>query len=127
MKASLYNDLAKAGGNSSEQKSREGMTTTTGKKGITVRLSPVNNSDSAVVANYVSLNPAYGMAFIDFGFLEPSMVAVVQQLVQDGKELPETLSGKLATRVAISYDVVASLYDQLGQLLATFQQPNDKT
>jgi hypothetical protein len=127
LKASLYDGVAKPGGNSSAQKSREGQATTTGKKGVTIRLSPVNNSDAAVVANYVSLSPAYGMTFVDFGFLEPSMMAVVQQLVRDGKEPPETLNGKLATRVVLGYDVIASLYDQLGQLLATFQQPNDKT
>jgi hypothetical protein len=127
LKASMYDNLTKPAENAFAQKTREGQATTTGKKGVTIQLSPVNNSDAAVVANYVSLNPAYGMTFVDFGFLEPSMMAIVQQLVRDGKEPPETLNGKLATRVALGYDVIASLYDQLGQLLATFQQQNDKT
>lgn len=91
-----------------------------------VELRPVNNSDAAVVANYAALVPASGMTFIDFGFLEPLMIAAIQQSVRDGKEPPETVHGKLTARIALNYDTVVSLYNQLGQLIA-FQPSGEKT
>ncbi|MET0383339.1 MAG: hypothetical protein ABW032_07950 [Burkholderiaceae bacterium] len=123
LKGNFYD--GKQGGSPLAQKPRDNQAAAE-RKGVAIRLGSVNNSDSAVVANYVSLNPSYGMVFVDFGFLEPSMVASVQQLVRDGKQLPDTLSGKLSARIALGYDVVASLHAQLGQLLESFQQPEEK-
>ena len=41
------------------------------------RLAPVNSSDQPVLANYATVNVAPGMAFIDFGFLKPGLLAAL--------------------------------------------------
>ena len=83
-----------------------------------VRLAPVNNSDQPVLANYATVNVAPGMAFIDFGFLEPAMLAALPRVAKEGGKLPESVNGKLAVRVAMGYDGLAVLHQQLGRVLA---------
>ena len=70
-------------------------------KQMGIRLAPVENSDQPVVANYCSINVSPGMAFIDFGFLEPGMLAALPRMARSGGKLPERLNGKLAVRVAL--------------------------
>ncbi|HSQ02958.1 MAG TPA: hypothetical protein VLN59_02910 [Burkholderiales bacterium] len=71
-----------------------------------------------VVANYSALNVSRGMVFIDFGFLEPGMLAALPRMAQQGSKLPETVQGRLAVRVAMGYDELANLDQQLGRVLA---------
>jgi len=82
-----------------------------------VQLRPVENSDQPVVANYCSINVSPGMAFIDFGFLEPGVLAALPRVAREGGKLPERLNGKLAVRVVLGYDALAGLHQQLGQVL----------
>ena len=93
---------------------------TTARLGI--RLTPVGNSDQPVVANYAVLNVAPGMAFIDFGFLEPGMLAALPRVAREGGKLPERLNGKLAVRVAMGYDALAGLHQQIGRVLTSLRQ-----
>ncbi len=85
---------------------------------MSVRLAPVNNSDQPVLANYAVVNPAPGMAFIDFGFLEPGLLAAIPRVAKQGGKLPQSVNGKLAVRVAMGYEGLAVLHQKLGQTLA---------
>ena len=73
--------------------------------GLGVRLVPAGDSDQPRVANYTSLTLAPGMAFIDFGFFEPAMLAALPRVAQQGGKLPEAINGRLATRVAILHSL----------------------
>ncbi len=86
-----------------------------------IRLAPVDNSDQPVLANYTSISPAPGMVFIDFGFLEPAMLAALPRLAKAGGKLPETVNGRLAVRVAMGYDGLAALHQQIGRVLTGLQ------
>jgi len=86
-------------------------------KTMSVRLVPVGNSDQAIVSNYSSINLAPSMAFIDFGFLEPAVLASLPRLARSGGKMPEKLNGRLAVRVAVGYDSLAGLHQQIGQVL----------
>lgn len=86
--------------------------------GMGVHLAPVDNSDQPVVANYTALNISPGMVFVDFGFLEPGMLAALPRVAKQGGKLPERLNGKLVVRVAMGYDAMANLHQQLGRALA---------
>ena len=85
--------------------------------GLGVRLVPAGDSDQPRVANYTALTLAPGMAFLDFGFFEPAMLAALPRVAQQGGKLPESINGRLATRVAMSYDTLANLHQQLGNAL----------
>jgi hypothetical protein len=83
-----------------------------------IQLVPVQNSDQPVVANYSSINVAPGMVFIDLGFLEPGVLAALPRMASEGGKLPETIRGKLAARLAMGYDAVIALHQQLGRVVA---------
>ena len=94
--------------------------------GMGIRLAPVDNSDQPVVANYTALNISPGMVFVDFGFLEPGMLAALPRVAKEGGKLPERLNGKLTVRVAMGYDAVANLHQQLGRVLAGLSDAESK-
>jgi hypothetical protein len=82
-----------------------------------IRLAPVDNSDQPVMSNYVQVNVAPGIAFIDFGFLEPAVLSALPRVAKQGGKLPESIDGKLAVRVALGYETIVGLHQQLGKLL----------
>ncbi len=86
--------------------------------GLSIKLAAVGDSDQPVFTNFTRLNGAPGMVFVDFGFLEPAALAALSRLARSGGKIPETLSGKLAVRVALGYDTLATLHQQLGQVVA---------
>jgi len=85
--------------------------------GLGIRLVPAGESDRPVVANYSAISVVPGMAFIDFGFLEPGLLAALPRMARSGGKLPERVNGRLAVRVALGYDTLANLHQQLGQVL----------
>ena len=89
--------------------------------GLNIRLAPVENSDQPVLANFTRLNGAAGMVFVDFGFFEPAALAALSRLARSGGKIPETLNGKLAVRVALGYDTLATLHKQLGQVVESLK------
>src|SRR5258706_15735068 len=89
--------------------------------GLNIKLVPVDHSDQPVLANLTRLNGAPGMVFVDFGFLEPAALSALSRLAQSGGKIPETLTGKLAVRVALGYDTLSALHQQLGQVIGGLQ------
>ena len=85
-----------------------------------VRLAPVDNSDQPVLANYATVQVAPGMAFLDFGFIEPGLLNAIPRVAKQGGKLPQSVNGKLAVRVAMGYDTLAALHQQAGRILAGF-------
>ena len=97
-----------------------------GEKTMALRLTPVRDSDQPIVANYTALNVAPGMVFVDFGFIEPGMLAALPRVAREGGKLPETINGRLAVRVALGYDALAGLHQQLGRVLAGLSEAASK-
>src|SRR5688500_19758351 len=91
---------------------------TNGTLAMQVRLKALNNADQPVSANYTTASVAPGIAYIDFGFLEPGVLPAIVGSARAGKPVPTTVEGKLAVRVAVGYDVLQNLHRQLGQVLA---------
>jgi hypothetical protein len=91
-----------------------------------IRLQPVDNSDQPVLANYTNLNISPGMVFIDFGFLEPGLLTALPRVARSGGKLPESVNGKLAVRVAMGYDGLANLHQQIGRMLGGLREASAK-
>ena len=89
----------------------------TGKRPVSIRLAPVEGSDQPVFANHCSINISPGVAFIDFGFIEPGMLGALPRVQRSGGKLPERIDGILAVRVAMGYDAIAYLHQQIGPVL----------
>lgn len=78
-----------------------------------VRLVPSNDSDQPLFANYTVVNATPGVAFIDFAFLEPAVLAALPRATK----LPERIDGRLVARVALTPDTLQNLSRQLAKLL----------
>ena len=85
--------------------------------GLNVRLNPNGNSDQPVFSNFTHVNVAPGTVFVDFGFLEPGVLAALPQMVRDGSKLPESINGRLSVRVAMGLDAMANLHQQLTRVI----------
>ena len=83
---------------------------------LALRLIPVNNSDQPVLANTSNVQLAPGMAYIDFGFIEPGLLAALPRVARGG-QLPKEINGRLAVRVAMGYDGLAQLQQQLTRVM----------
>jgi hypothetical protein len=85
---------------------------------LNVKLVPVDHSDQPVFANYSNVAVAQGIAYLDFGFIEPHAFSQVVHAAQNGQPLPKSVEGKLGTRLAVGLDVIQRLHQQLGQIVA---------
>lgn len=84
---------------------------------LNVKLTPVENSDQPVSVNYTTVGVAQGIAYLDFGFIEPAMLAMLARTARDGKTIPDSLDGKLVVRVAMGLDVLQRLHQQIQHVL----------
>ena len=97
---------------------------------LNVRLKPVDHSHLPHQANYSNVGVAQGIAYLDFGFIEPILLAAIAKTAKDGQSAPKGLEGHLVTRVAMSVDVLARLHQQIQQVLVSLRdarQPKAKS
>ena len=80
---------------------------------LNVRLKPSEPSAHPRATNYTNVGVAQGIAYIDFGFIEPTLLAAVAKTAKDGQAAPKGLDGTLVTRVAMGLDVLARLHQQI--------------
>jgi hypothetical protein len=78
---------------------------------IALRLVPTEGSDTPVLSNCLAVSHLPGLVCVDFGFLDPARLAA------PATESPRRLDGRLAVRVAVTYDAAAALHQRLGRLL----------
>lgn len=96
---------------------------------LNVRLKPSESSAHPRATNYTNVGVAQGIAYLDFGFIEPGLMAAIAKRVKDGQAAPKGLEGHLVTRVAMGVDVLARLHQQIQQVLVSLRdarQPKPK-
>jgi hypothetical protein len=93
--------------------------------GLGINLVPAQQSDQPVLANFSFVNVAPGMAFIDFGFIEPRVLAALPSMALSGGKMPERIDGRLAVRVALGFDAVQTLHQQLARILTGLEAARD--
>jgi len=94
-----------------------------------VRLKPTESSAHPRATNYTNVGVAQGIAYVDFGFIEPTLLAAIAKTAKDGQAAPKGLDGALVTRVAMGVDVLARLHQQIQQVLVNMRdarQPKPK-
>jgi len=62
-----------------------------------------------------------GIAYVDFGFIEATLLAAIARTAKDGQVAPKGLEGTLVTRVAMGVDVLARLHQQIQQVLVNLR------
>lgn len=84
---------------------------------LNVRLKSSESSAHPRATNYTNVGVAQGMAYLDFGFIEPALLAAVAKTAKDGQAAPKGLDGHLVTRVAMDLGSLARLHQQIQQVL----------
>lgn len=96
---------------------------------LNVRLKPTESSAHPRAANYTNVGIAQGIAYLDFGFIEPVLLATIAKTAKDGQAAPKGLDGHLVTRVAMDLSALVRLQQQIQQVLIGLrdaQQPKAK-
>lgn len=92
---------------------------------LNINLAPAGDSDQPVLANISRVSLAPGLAYIDFGFIEPGVVGALTHAARTGGKMPTAINGRLAVRVAMGLDTLTQLEQQLaaaiGELRAGMQ------
>jgi hypothetical protein len=86
-------------------------------QGVNVQLVPAGQSDTPLLSNFTTVQPAPGVAIVDFGFLEPGAMNALTQLARSGKKVPERINARHVARLAMPYDALAAMHQQIGRLL----------
>ena len=96
---------------------------------LNVRLKPSESSAHPRAANYTNVSIAQGIAYLDFGFIEPALLAAIAKTAKDGQAAPKGLDGHLVTRVAMDAGALTRLQQQIQQVLVGLrvtQKPKTK-
>jgi hypothetical protein len=88
---------------------------------MNVRLKPSESSAHPRATNYTNVGVAQGIAYLDFGFIEPTLIASIAKTTKDGQAAPKGLEGALVSRVAMGVDVLARLHQQIQQVLVSMR------
>src|SRR5215831_8192584 len=99
---------------------------------LNVRLKSSDSSAHPRATNYTNVGVAQGIAYVDFGFIEPALLGAIAKTAKDGQTAPKGIEGQLVTRVAMGVDVLARLHQQIQQVLVSMRdpsqpRPNNKT
>lgn len=97
---------------------------------LNVRLKPSESSAHPRAANYTNVGIAQDIAYLDFGFIEPALLASIVKNAKGGQAAPKGLDGHLVTRVAMDIGSLARLQQQIEQVLEsmrTARQSNKKS
>ena len=89
---------------------------------LNVRLKPSESSAHPRATNYTNVGVAQGIAYVDFGFIEPTLLGAIAKTAKDGQAAPKGLEGHLVTRVAMSVDVLARLHQQIQHVLVGLRE-----
>ena len=96
---------------------------------VNVRLKPSEPSAHPRATNYTNVGVAQGIAYVDFGFIEPTLLAAIAKTAKDGRAARKGLDGALVIRVAMGVDILARLHQQIQQVLVGLRdarQPKPK-
>jgi hypothetical protein len=88
---------------------------------LNVRLKPSESSAHPRATNNTNVAVAQGIAYLDFGLIEPTLLAAIAKTAKDDQAAPKVLEGHLVTRVAMGVDVLARLHQQIQQVLVSLR------
>src|SRR5690242_1770033 len=84
---------------------------------VNFHLLAANGSDQPLFANVTLVQPTAAVALIDFGFLDPATLSALSSMASAGRKVPERINGRLASRLALSYEALNTLHQQIGAVL----------
>ena len=84
---------------------------------VGIRMQQGEHTGQPIYSNFTAVQSGQGVVLVDFGFVDPKAMQALARMTQSGEKVPETISARMSSRVAISVDAAANLHRQLSQLL----------
>ncbi len=88
-------------------------------KKVSIKMLPNEQAGQPLYSNFSTVNAGQGVVLVDFGFLDPQNLSILNQMAISGEKLPDAINVKLSSRMAVSIDTAHHLSQQLNQLLST--------
>ncbi|MEO8047188.1 MAG: hypothetical protein ABI684_07880 [Nitrospirota bacterium] len=63
---------------------------------LKVRLKPSDSPAHPLATNYTNVGVAQGIAYLDFGFIEPALLGVIVKTAKDRQAAPKAIEGSLS-------------------------------
>lgn len=82
-----------------------------------VKLRLVERSDQPAMANLSTVAVTQGIAYLDFGFVEPALLGRIARTVTDGQPTSKVVDGHRVARVAMRLESLVGLHHQIQQVL----------
>jgi len=93
---------------------------------LNVRLRPVERPDQPATANFSTVAVAQGIAYLDFGFIEPALLGQIARTVTDGQSASKIVEGHRVARVARPLEQLVGLHQQIQQVLINMRDARAK-
>lgn len=84
---------------------------------VNIRMQQGEHTGQPIYSNFTSVQSGQGVIIVDFGFLDPQAINVLNRLAKSGEKMPDTVSARMSCRMALSSDAANNLVRQLNQLL----------
>lgn len=91
-----------------------------------VKLRLVERSDQPATANFATVGVAQGIAYLDFGFIEPALLGRIARTVADGQSASKIVDGHRVARVAMPLEQLVGLHQQIQQVLINVRDARAK-
>ncbi len=83
---------------------------------VNVKMQQGEHTGQPIYSNFTTAQVGQGVVMVDFGFLDPQTVHMINRMAQSG-EKAQTVHARMSCRMAISLDAANQLARQLTQLL----------
>ncbi len=93
---------------------------------VNVWLKPGGEHERPQLVNYTHVGIDKGLAYVEFGVLEPALLGLVARRVKQGEAIPQQLNGTKAAGVSLPLPSAIRLNQQLQQMLGSLQPPKPK-
>ncbi len=99
---------------------------------INVRMQQNAHTSQPIYANFTTIQNAQKIVIVDFGFVDPQLIATLNRMARSGEKTPDTIEATMSCRMALSQETAHQLLMQLSQLFpnkpesrVTMEQKNE--
>ena len=80
-----------------------------------------------IYSNLTSVQNGQGVVMVDFGFMDPQTMQLLNQKIASGEKISNTITAKMSCRMALGVDAANQLSQQLNQLLGLKPNVHEQT
>ena len=84
---------------------------------VQVNMQQGEHTGQPIYSNLASVQSGQGVVMVDFGFMDPQTIQLLNQKMDAGEKVSSTITVKMSCRMALGVDAANQLSQQLNQLL----------